>query len=202
MGGYGAWAIASNSARVWAAIGIHAGALWYVNYEMLREDVITKLANVPTYFVVGTNDGLYRVNQDAYNALREAGNQNLEFVTFEGGHEKLPVNVENMYLWLKEFVNTNVTESINQIKTGKNQVLFYPNPVRSTASILLNLEKSCPVKLELFDIQGRKIATILDEIRLNGESAIQWETGKINPGIYLYTALVGNEVLKGKLVIK
>lgn len=202
MGGYGAWAIASNSAKVWAAIGIHAGALWYGNNELLQEDVVANLANVPTYFVVGTNDGLYGVDWQAYNLLKQAGNQNIEFVTFDGGHEKLPVNVENMYLWLKEFVNLNVTESKNQMIPVIAQIRFCPNPILSETTILLNLGNSGAVKLELFDMEGRKITTILNEIRLTGESDIKWNTGNLHPGIYIYSAEIGNETLKGKLIIK
>jgi hypothetical protein len=202
MGGYGAWAIASNSAKVWAAIGIHAGALWYGNNELLQENVVANLSNVPTYFVVGTNDGLYGVDWQAYNLLKQAGNQNIEFVTFEGGHEKLPVNVENMYLWLKEFVNSNVTESKNRIIPIKTQIRFCPNPILSETTIILDLENSGAVKLNLFDIEGRYITTILDGTKLKGENYIKWNAGEINPGIYVYSALIGNKILKGKLVVK
>jgi predicted peptidase len=202
MGGYGAWLIASNSAKVWAAIGIHAGALWYGNNELLQENVVQKLAKVPTYIVVGTQDGLYTVDQQAYHLLQQAGNQNIEFVSFEGGHEKLPVNVENMYLWLKEFVNTNVTKSKIRKNILKNQIQFCPNPILTETTIFLNIENSGSVKLNLIDIDGQHITTILDEIKLKGKYYIKWNAGEVNPGVYVYTAQIGNEILKGKLVIK
>ena len=53
MGGYGAWHIAHRSADVWAALGIHAGALQYDARE-LDASVATALRDLPTYFVVGT----------------------------------------------------------------------------------------------------------------------------------------------------
>ena len=86
MGGYGAWHIAHRSADVWAALGIHAGALQYDARE-LDASVATALRDVPTYFVVGTSDGLLSVNQTAYTLLQDAGNPNLAFVTFPGGHD-------------------------------------------------------------------------------------------------------------------
>jgi predicted esterase len=102
MGGYGAWHIALRSAGVWAALGVHAGALAYDTRE-LDPTVVSALRDVPTYFVVGTSDSLLSVNQAAYGLLRDAGNPQLAFVTFPGGHDYRQTDVEQMYLWLRQF---------------------------------------------------------------------------------------------------
>jgi hypothetical protein len=102
MGGYGAWHIAHRSAEVWAALGIHAGALQY-DLREVDATVAAALRDLPTYFVVGTSDGLFAVNQTAHGLLRDAGNPELEFVTFPGGHEYRQQDVERMYLWMREF---------------------------------------------------------------------------------------------------
>jgi predicted esterase len=102
MGGYGAWHIAHRSADVWAALGIHAGALSYYMDEV-TDSVATELRDLPTYFVVGTADGLFDVNQTAYGLLQRAGNPDLAFVTFQGGHDYRQVDVEAMYSWLRRF---------------------------------------------------------------------------------------------------
>jgi hypothetical protein len=102
MGGYGAWHIAHRSADVWAALGIHAGALWY-NQGEVDATVATAIRGLPTYFVVGTFDGLLAVNQTAYGLLQDAGNSHLAFVTFPGGHEYRLQDVEQMYLWMRQF---------------------------------------------------------------------------------------------------
>lgn len=101
MGGYGAWHIALRSAEVWAALGIHAGALSYDPQE-LTPAAAAALRQMPTYFVVGTNDPLLGVNQSAYGLLRDAGNPWLAFVSFGGGHEYRQADVEQMYLWLRQ----------------------------------------------------------------------------------------------------
>ena len=102
MGGYGAWHIAQRSADVWAALGIHAGALGYDPRE-LDMTAAAALRHVPTYFVVGTSDGLLPVSQAAYGLLRDAGNTQLAFVTFTGGHDYRQADVEQMYLWMRAF---------------------------------------------------------------------------------------------------
>jgi len=102
MGGYGAWHIAHRSADVWAALGVHAGALWYDPSEV-NATVAAELRDLPTYFVVGTSDSLLAVNQTAFGLLRDAGNPELAFVTFPGAHDYRQQDVEQMYLWLRQF---------------------------------------------------------------------------------------------------
>jgi dienelactone hydrolase len=102
MGGYGAWHIALGSAQVWAALGVHAGALSYYPGEVTPAAAAT-LRGLPTYFVVGTTDSLLTVNQTAYGLLRDAGNPDLAFVTFPGGHDYRQQDVEEMYRWLRQF---------------------------------------------------------------------------------------------------
>jgi pimeloyl-ACP methyl ester carboxylesterase len=105
MGGYGAWHIAHRSPDVWAALGVHAGALWYDMSEV-DASVAAALRDLPTYFVVGASDGLLDVNQLAFALLRDAGNPNLVFVTFPGGHDYRQSDVEAMYLWMRRFEST------------------------------------------------------------------------------------------------
>jgi predicted esterase len=102
MGGYGAWHIAHGSAETWAALGIHAGALWYSPGEV-DESVAAALRDLPTYFVVGSSDSLLQVNEFAFTLLQDAGNPDLVFVTFPGGHDYRQSDVEAMYLWMRRF---------------------------------------------------------------------------------------------------
>jgi predicted esterase len=103
MGGYGAWRIVRKSPPdTWAALGVHAGALGHDSDEMTAE-AVRVLRDVPTYFVVGAADRFLAVNQSAYGLLRDAGNPELAFVTFPGGHDYRQQDVEQMYLWLRQF---------------------------------------------------------------------------------------------------
>jgi S-formylglutathione hydrolase FrmB len=102
MGGYGAWHIAHRSADAWAALGIHAGAFQYDPGEV-SASVAAALRDLPTYFVVRTGDGLLGVNRVAHSLLQNAGNPNLAFVTFPGGHDYRQNDVEARYEWLRRF---------------------------------------------------------------------------------------------------
>jgi pimeloyl-ACP methyl ester carboxylesterase len=115
-GRLGMWLLGKKSSQVWAALGIYAGALWYSN-QYLNLETAEKLKDVPIYIVCGDQDGLLSVNQTAYQLLQDAGNSDVAFVTFPGGHESLLENWQNMYEWMKELTNTNDASSIKKYST-------------------------------------------------------------------------------------
>lgn len=201
MGGYGAWSIASRSANVWAAIGIQAGALWYGTDYMLADEIIDRLKAMPCYFVVGTNDGLYTINRNAYDLLVKAGNHHVEFVTFNGGHEKLAVNVENMYLWISDFENEMLTGVTDLERGNKNSLAFYPHPVKSDFNVHLKLEKAGHIELHLYDVNGRVVKTLIDEAYPKGEFSISVQRGALNRGLYSYQLFTENGITNGMLVL-
>jgi hypothetical protein len=167
---------------------------------MLTNEKVQGLSQMPTYFVVGTNDGLYDVNLQAYNLLANAWNPNIAFVTFNGGHEKLTPNVENMYLWIREFVNDDYTATEN-VKANTNILSFYPNPIQSVTTFNLKLETPGHVELTLFNSYGKKVSTIVNDNFSKGESAIPWNRGQLPSGIYIYSLSIGKTIKNGKLVL-
>jgi predicted esterase len=185
MGGYGAWSIANKSPDVWAALGIHAGALWYDNASLVTMNVASNLEYVPTYFVCGTQDGLLDINETAYGYLQSAGNDDIEFVTFEGGHEYLTVNVENMYLWMKDWVNDDFVSSLKPDFSDTENVRIFPNPCVGGVQINYSLQSPGFVKVDLISQNGELIKVLVNEYQSAGEQAIKWKVGYDLPeGVY------------------
>lgn len=201
MGGFGTWMIASKSPDVWAAIGIEAGALWY-DGTSLSTDRIESLSQLPTYFIVGTSDGLYDVNLEAYNLLVKAGNPNLAFVTFDGGHEKLTPNVENMYLWIREFMNEDYSSSAPGDIRGSNSMQISPNPVIGNTTITLYLKQSGKIKVALLDVTGKTAAVILDQEMPVGKSLLHWNRANLPHGVYFCTFTDNKEKQCIKLILQ
>jgi hypothetical protein len=200
MGGFGAWYLAGKSADKWAALGIHAGALAYGD-NTLYDQRIQNLKDMPTYFVVGTSDGFYDVNLEAADTLRSMGNQHVEFVSFNGGHVVVNKNVENMYLWLRQFENENKTGLNESINKESNSIRFSPNPLQSQTLIHINLERPGQINLSIYDNTGRKVASILNGNLVKGETIITWDRGMLPSGIYSYSFIINQKRMNGKLVI-
>jgi hypothetical protein len=67
----------------------------------------------------------------------------------------------------------------------------FPNPFNSTTTIKYNLAKDGFVQLEIFNILGQKVKTLVKEFQKKGTKIVKWEgkdeQGKTVPsGIYLY----------------
>jgi hypothetical protein len=188
MGGYGAWHIALNSPDTWAALGVHAGALGYNSSAEVTREAAQTLKDLPTYFVCGTNDGLLSINQTAYALLEEAGNTDIEFVTFVGGHEYLEENVLAMYLWMKEYVNDNI-DAIDMSAKPENSHLInlrsVPNPFIDVTRLCFTLEYADHVTIKIVSHDGQ-IQDVISCGHLEaGYHEFVWHAESIPTGIYL-----------------
>lgn len=201
MGGYGAWHIASCSANTWAALGIQAGALWYSSNEV-TSTVADALKDLPTYFVCGTNDGLLSINQTAYQLLVDAGNQNIEFVTFAGGHESLEENVYSMYLWMRKFVNddyNSLDPGPRPLTTQSVRLLNYPNPFSTQTLITYVLPDEAYVCLEVYNQMGQKIVTLTEGNFSAGKHNVLWVPKELPEGVYICRLSTGSLIDSIKL---
>lgn len=72
-----------------------------------------------------------------------------------------------------------------------------PNPFQHTTSIPFYLETSGHVRLEVFDLTGRHVASILDEYMHAGNHQVEFNAIGLSSGLYLYR-LETSEVIKTK----
>lgn len=68
----------------------------------------------------------------------------------------------------------------------------YPNPFNPTTKIVYRVGSQQPVELGVFDVLGRKIATLVSEVKQAGEYAIAFDAAKLSSGVYYYRLTSGN----------
>jgi len=62
----------------------------------------------------------------------------------------------------------------------------YPNPFNGQTTIRYHLPVSDYVQLDLFNLQGQKIETLVDSRQSSGEHAVHFETEHLPSGLYFY----------------
>ena len=77
----------------------------------------------------------------------------------------------------------------------------YPNPFNATTTIKYNLQKSNPVILKIFNLNGQEIATLVNRYQEAGEQEIKWQAEGLASGIYLYQLKTNHFVETKKLVL-
>lgn len=88
----------------------------------------------------------------------------------------------------------------NHFQTDHKPVI-YPNPFTQTTRIRYYLEREQQVQLEIFDIYGKKVATLVKEIQSTGLQEIVWEPVSLRGGSYFYRLKTGAEQYTGKLLL-
>jgi len=76
----------------------------------------------------------------------------------------------------------------------------YPNPFTETATLTYTLDQPGPVRLELFDALGRRVAVIEDEARPAGEYRVRFYGDALTPGLYVVRLTAGDRVVTRRLV--
>jgi hypothetical protein len=70
----------------------------------------------------------------------------------------------------------------------------YPNPFAQTATIEFSLPQSGHAHLEVFDVTGRRVATLLDRVMESGAHRVTWDASGVASGTYVYRLRAGDEV--------
>jgi hypothetical protein len=77
----------------------------------------------------------------------------------------------------------------------------YPNPFNPTTVIEFDLPKDSHVSLEMYNILGQRVMTILDEVRLAGSQRVQVDASRLATGVYLYRLVAGDKVFMKKMTL-
>ena len=67
----------------------------------------------------------------------------------------------------------------------------YPNPFNARTTIEYNLPLDTRVTLDIFDILGRKIETLVNGNQSSGAHAVVWNADKVASGLYFYRIQAG-----------
>ena len=78
----------------------------------------------------------------------------------------------------------------------------YPNPFNSLTKIAFYIKETSPVTIKVYDIMGREIATILNEIKDAGEYTIEYDAEKygLSSGVYFYQMKAGEYTSIKKMI--
>ncbi len=77
----------------------------------------------------------------------------------------------------------------------------YPNPFNPTTAISYQLIANSHVTLDVFDVLGRKVATLVNEIHQPGVYTVRWDASPYPSGVYFYRLEAGEFRATRKLMV-
>ncbi len=77
----------------------------------------------------------------------------------------------------------------------------YPNPFNPITTIQYNLPERSNVQITIYNLLGRKVATLLSETQDTGSKSVRWDATNVASGVYFYQIRAGEFVQTRKMVM-
>ncbi|MGE5436520.1 MAG: T9SS type A sorting domain-containing protein, partial [Syntrophothermus sp.] len=110
----------------------------------------------------------------------------------------------NLIRVAKSNLNILITGSANDYKTNPSEFLLsqnYPNPFNPSTKINYSLPYTANVKLQVYDVLGNLITTIVNEEQNAGSYNVDLDLSKFSSGVYFYQLQTGNFIQTKKMLL-
>jgi len=77
----------------------------------------------------------------------------------------------------------------------------YPNPFNPMTTVRYTIPNAMHVRLDIFNILGQNIQTLVDENQTAGEHSVLWNSEKFSSGIYFYRIRAGDAAETKKMIL-
>jgi hypothetical protein len=100
------------------------------------------------------------------------------------------------------FVTSAATATVPKFALSQN----YPNPFNPATTITYSLPSRGRVVLDVYDLSGRRVTRLVDEVQSAGAHALEWfgvnDAGvRVASGIYFYKLSTGKESITRKMIL-
>lgn len=115
-----------------------------------------------------------------------------------------------MYLNSSSYIEFPVINAVDEItdnnSANSNPYHFslsqnYPNPFNPVTVINFSIPVKGLVTLKVYDITGREVKTLVNDIREAGNSAVTFDGTNLSSGIYFYNIVSGNFTGTRKMIL-
>ncbi|MFZ2325105.1 MAG: T9SS type A sorting domain-containing protein [Ignavibacteriaceae bacterium] len=94
-----------------------------------------------------------------------------------------------------------VDEQIPGIPAEYNLSQNFPNPFNPSTSFTYSLKKSGDVKINVYDVSGKEVKSLVDGFRSAGNYVVNFNAGDMASGIYYYRITTNDFVQTNKMVL-
>ena len=184
-----------NENQIWSPMiePIDLDETWEYDFTLNGIDLTVGLFNWPTPLITGLHN-LFRVNcavsTEAQLNQEIAVVTNVMILLDAWGHEGVPfVNGEGMVI-IDDVLST---DESTQFPTEFSINRIYPNPFNPVSTIHFTIETTGQTSLQIFNLKGQLIETLINENLEPGNRRIQWHPMNIPSGLYFVELKSGSK---------
>jgi hypothetical protein len=149
---------------------------WY-SQEALKLASNETLINLKVKVKSGATQGEKLRFSLAHSSLNELGDDKMEVIP----------DVQLIAAVLEVIATNSVFTDLN----GGVDLLMYPNPASETVHLSYSVPQQVEVTIEAFDMLGKKMGVLLDEVRNEGKHDLKVDVAMWTPGIYFVKLNLG-----------
>lgn len=109
----------------------------------------------------------------------------------DGEDELIAFSVNTIHIYHAEIAPVGIGDNSRSLPLSFHLSSAYPNPFNAQTTIKYSLPKSADVSIEIYDILGRKVETLVSERQSAGEHSIIWNAKEATSGVYFYRIKAG-----------
>ncbi len=94
-------------------------------------------------------------------------------------------------------VSSEMEEIAGEFRLNQN----YPNPFNPSTTITYAIPEQSEVRLEVININGQRVATLVDENQHAGDHSVTFDAGGLASGVYLYRLQAGSFTKTARMVL-
>ncbi|MEJ8758232.1 S8/S53 family peptidase [Pontibacter sp. H259] len=98
-------------------------------------------------------------------------------------------------------VATSTTSTMQTAATQWEESYAYPNPSTGLSTITYSVTAAGPVSVEVYDVMGRKVQTLVQENQKAGRHALKFDASNLPGGTYLYRVSANGKTSSNRIVI-
>jgi aminopeptidase N len=171
------------------------GGLWRVSFLAKQIQTNTVFFKMPIELKIGFSSG----PDTTVKVMNDANNQVFTF-TFNRQPTSLVFDPNNNIV-LKQATLTLGVPLSAAVPTEYKLHQNYPNPFNPVTTILYDIPVPSRVRLRVYDVLGRIVATLVNEEQQGGEYAVPFDGTHLSSGVYFYTLEAGKYVRTRSLIL-
>jgi len=128
------------------------------------------------------------------------------YLNDSAGNEYLFFEPWNNITFIRKLIVTDIESKQSKISKHYTLSQNYPNPFNPSTTIKYQIpanvkSETANVKLIIFDVLGRQVASLLDENQKPGNYEVTWDAFGFSSGVYFYKFKAGNFVETKKMML-
>jgi hypothetical protein len=172
--------------------------IYCIGYDV-EDHAYTEVVNV-TYFTAAWNRAFYgSMSYYVFKISSEAFEIPFQYVEFTS--PDVPTDPVNYW-----YINDFVMSPVDVPEIGQNAIDFtvgqnFPNPATNNTEILVNIKTDLPIELSVSNMLGQRVHS--DVITSGAQAhAFHVNVSNFDPGMYLYTVKIGNQITTKKMLVE